>query len=92
MHPFAYPKVVHTFNKVTKELEEILKYVPSITHGLMSDDTRGRARARQQVRVVFDEDEYVSYMKIGILHNHHELTRYSKLYTYSQITCRAAYL
>ena len=58
LHPFAYPKVVHTFNKVTKELEDIHKYVPSITHGLMSDDTRLRARARQQIRRVFDDDEF----------------------------------
>ena len=57
IHPFAYPKVVHTFNKVTNQLEEIVKYVPSITHGLMSDDQRGRARARQQLRVVVDVDE-----------------------------------
>ena len=58
LHPFAYPKVVPTFNKVTKQLEDIVKYVPSITHGLMSDDKRGRARARQQLRVVVDEDHF----------------------------------
>jgi hypothetical protein len=57
LHPFAYPKVVHTYNKVTKQLQEIVKYVPTITHGLMSDDTKGRARARQQLRVVVDVDE-----------------------------------
>ncbi len=58
MYPFAYPKVVHTFNKATKELEEIVQYVPSITHGLMSDDKRGRTRARQQLRVVVDENDF----------------------------------
>ncbi len=57
LHPFAYPKVVHTYDKVTKQLQEIVKYVPTITHGLMSDDTKGRARARQQLRVVVDVDE-----------------------------------
>jgi hypothetical protein len=50
--------VVPTLNKVTKQLEDIVKYVPSITHGLMSDDKRGRARARQQLRVIVDEDDF----------------------------------
>jgi hypothetical protein len=56
LHPFAYPKVLATFNKVTKQVEDVVKYVPSITHGLMSDEKRCRARARQQLRVVVDVD------------------------------------
>jgi hypothetical protein len=58
LYPFAYPKVIHTFNKATKELEEIVQYVPAITHGLMSDDKTGRARARRQLRVVVDDDDF----------------------------------
>jgi hypothetical protein len=37
-------------------VEDVVKYVPSITHGLMSDEKRCRARARQQLRVVVDVD------------------------------------
>ena len=58
VYPFAYPKVVQTFNKATKQLEEIVQYVPAITHGLMSDDKAGRARARRQLRVVVDDDDF----------------------------------
>ncbi len=50
--------MIHAFNKATKELEEIVQYVPAITHGLMSDDKTGRARARRQLRVVVPDDGF----------------------------------
>jgi hypothetical protein len=54
---FAYPKTVHTLNKTSKIVEEVVTYIPGITHGLMDEDKAGRQRARNKVRYM--EDTYI---------------------------------
>jgi hypothetical protein len=54
--PFAYPKTVYTVNKVTKEVEKVVSYIPAITHGLLDDDKVDRQRARNKVRYMPDND------------------------------------
>ena len=48
--PFAYPSFQHVFNKTSKVVEEIVRYYPEITLGLMDTSKEGRETARDKIR------------------------------------------